>query len=86
MRTPRPQTRRLDRVNVTLAGALKQMRKGAALHYQLTKSGPLWQLSNGTKLTPEIARSITADPNVVAVNHALFRGSPPQTWVFAWTE
>jgi hypothetical protein len=79
-------TRRLDAVNLNIAAALRAMRSGAALHFEYTRNGPRWLLSNGMKLTPEVARAIVSAPNVVVVDHALFKDTTAQTWRYAWTE
>jgi hypothetical protein len=84
--TPKPRVARLNRVSTSAAVALRAMRKGAALHLNYTPKGPLWQLSNGLRLTPEAAHAVIADQNVVAVDYALFRDAEAQTWRFAWVE
>jgi hypothetical protein len=71
---------------MTIDRSLRAMKKGAALHYQHTSTGPRWSLSNGLRLSAEVARGVIADPNVVAVDLALFRDSTAQTWRYAWTE
>jgi hypothetical protein len=78
--------RRLDAVNQRIDGALRAMRNGAALHFQPGRSGGRWQLSNGRRLTDEAARLIVCNPHIVNVDHALFRGSPAQTYRYAWTK
>lgn len=85
-RIHRPRASRLDRVNISIASALKAMRSGAALHLDHTPKGPPWQLSNGPRLTADVARVVVANPDVVAVDHALFRNTKAQTWRFAWID
>jgi hypothetical protein len=77
------QVRRLDRVNLGVAGALKAMqRDGCALHCELGESGTYWWLSNGWRVRSNIARVVILNPSVVGVDTALFAGTPAQTYRF----
>jgi hypothetical protein len=77
--------RRLDAANQMIDDALRAMRKGAALHFRPGRASGRWQLSNGLRITDEAARIIISNPNIVSVDYALFRGSPAQTYRYAWT-
>jgi hypothetical protein len=64
------------------AAVIDEMRAGAALHLQYTRSGPLWVLSNGREVSDGIAKLVVASSSVVGVGDALFDGCPAQT--FRW--
>jgi hypothetical protein len=75
------QARRLDRVNLGVAGVLKAMqRDGCALHCELAESGSHWWLSNGRRVRSNIARVVTLNPNVISVGGSLFADVPAQTY------
>jgi ABC-type taurine transport system ATPase subunit len=79
------QAKRLDRVNLGVAGVLKAMqRDGCALHCELAETGQLWWLSNGQRVRSNVARIVVINPNIVNVDTALFAGAPAQT--YRWVE
>ena len=80
----RGRTRRLDRVNRQIYDALRAMRNGALLRLEYSRWGPDWHLTSGGRLHAEVARAVVADPHVIPVDHALFKGFAAQTW--RWLE
>jgi hypothetical protein len=55
------------------------MQRGASLHLTFTRQGSDFVLSNGVRVTPEVALMVVNDVRVVSVNDGLFP-STPQTW------
>jgi hypothetical protein len=66
------QARRLDRLNSKVAEVLTWMRNGSALLLAFGFGAqPVWRLSNGRQVAPEVARLVTTHPKVVGVGDAL---------------
>jgi hypothetical protein len=82
----RGRARRLDSINQQIEHALRSMKRGAALHFQPGVAGGRWKLSNGVRLSDQVAAAIVRDRNIVAVDLALFAGELAQTYRYAWTE
>jgi hypothetical protein len=59
---------------------LEAMRRGAALHLQHTRGGPVWTLSTGQQIGDSVARLVTQSASVVGVGDCLFENGPSQTW------
>ena len=66
----------INRINQALAA----MRAGQTLHLQYREGRPLWSLSNGQRVTAEVAALLTSNANVVPAGDALFPDQPAQTW------
>jgi hypothetical protein len=79
------QAKRLDRVNLGVAGVLKAMqRDGCALHCEIAETGQLWWLSDGRRVRRTVARIVIINPNIIGVGSALFDdGTPAQTYRYA---
>jgi hypothetical protein len=78
--TLRSNRRRLDRRLQGAEQVLNALQAGDALHFQYTRSGPCWTLTNGRPVSDKIARLVIASSSVVGVGDALFRGTASQTW------
>jgi len=80
----RRQAARIDRRRHAADWVDIAMRNGGlALHLSYGPSGASWRLSNGKSVSPEIAKIVIADPDVVSVGDALFRDTPAQTFRLA---
>jgi len=59
------------------------MRKeGQALLCSFERSGPVWWLTDGRAVSPEIAKLVIVDADVGPVGDALFQDMPAQTFRF----
>jgi hypothetical protein len=77
--------RRLDRINWNTQAVLAAMKRGQSLHLHLGRNGPIWHLSGGRTITPEVAKAVTANAHVIDVGDALaINGARSQTW--RWVE
>ena len=72
--------RRLDRSCREVACVLQAMEQGAALHLSYEAGRPVWRLSSGALVAAATAAIIVTKDVVVAVDDALFRNLPGQTW------
>jgi hypothetical protein len=70
----------LNKVHVVVA----EMRGGQALHHHFDRRGPVWALSDGREVRPDIAELVIIHPGVVGVGDALFHDAPGQT--YRWAE
>ena len=75
----RAKHRQLDRRRRGAARVITEMSRGASLHLAFTRHGSDFTLSNGTRVTPEVALLVVNDVRVVSVNDGLFPATP-QTW------
>jgi hypothetical protein len=76
--------RRLDRRNRGVTTVLAQMRgAGASLHKHFARGRPVWVLSTGGEVPPDIATLVIANGNVVDVGDTLFGGELSQTFRYA---
>jgi hypothetical protein len=79
--------RRLDRRRTGAGRVLADMqRRGLTLHFQFSHKGPIWLLSDSTKVSSEVARIMTANPAITAAGDTLFphsASSLSQTWRWA---
>src|SRR5262245_53346990 len=73
-----------DRRRQKAASVIAAMAAGATLNLTFTKTGSAWTLSDGTRVTPEIALMVANDVRVVGVNDGLFPVTP-QTWRYVET-
>jgi hypothetical protein len=85
-RIPTPRTlhnsrRRLDTRNVRCQTVLDQMRLGAVLHLEFRKGCPVWWLSPGENVTPEIASLVVLHRFVRGGNDGLLAGVS-QTFIY----
>jgi len=71
---------RADRHRNGAAQVLTRMQRGAALHQHFTKTRPIWSLSDGTAVAPDVAKIIITDINVVGVGDGLFGRELSQTF------
>jgi len=71
--------RQLDRRRHGAARVITAMSRGASLHLTYSKDGSDFTLSNGMRVTPEVALLVVNDVRVVSVNDGLFPATP-QTW------
>jgi len=71
--------RKLDRRRGDAAHVISAMSRGASLHLTFTRRGSDFMLSNGIRVTPEVALLVVNDVRVVSVNDGLFP-TTPQTW------
>jgi hypothetical protein len=78
-------SRRLDRKIAAIAAVLGAMRAGRALRLHFGSSGAQWRLTNGMRVTPEVARIIISDPHVTPCDGTLFRECAAQTWRYTET-
>jgi hypothetical protein len=75
----RAKRRQLDRRRRGAARVITEMARGASLHLAFTRHGSDFMLSNGTRVTPEVALLVVNDVRIVGVNDGLFPATP-QTW------
>jgi len=75
----RAKHRKLDRRRRGAARVITAMSRGASLHLAFTRHGSNFTLSNGIRVTPEVALLVVNDVRVVNVNDGLFP-TAPQTW------
>ena len=90
MASPTPSTlrnnsRRLDRLNASVAVVLDAMRNGATLHLEFYETGAKWRISTGRYVTDAVAKIVIADKRVVGVGDTLFADETSQTWRFIET-
>src|SRR5262245_18771043 len=72
---------RLDRRLQEVSRVLDASHDGAALRLHYQQGRPIWSLSTGPFVTPEVAAIVTTKPDVIAVDNGLpFPGSAPMTW------
>ena len=84
LRQLRNSARHLDRINWNTQAVLAAMKRGQALHLHFGRHGPVWHLSGGHTITPEVAKAVTSNAHVVDVGDALaIDGARSQTWRFA---
>jgi hypothetical protein len=74
--------RRLDRNRKAATGVLTKLIRGESLNLSFERGMRRWLLSDGTNVTDEVAKIITADHRVISVGDALFRNMPGQTWSY----
>jgi hypothetical protein len=72
--------RRLDRNRKGAAAILTKMQRGQLLNLSFERGMRRWLLSDGTIVTDEVAKIVTADHRVVGVGDALFKNMPGQIW------
>jgi hypothetical protein len=72
--------RRLDRNRRAAAVVLTKMQRGQSLNLSFEWGMRRWLLSDGTSITDEVAKIVTADHRVLSVGDALFENMPGQTW------
>jgi hypothetical protein len=72
--------RRLDRRVNSANFVISCMRAGATLHLTFGRNGPVWSLSDGRKISDEVARLVTTDHRVIGVGDALFQGMTAQSF------
>lgn len=80
----RANARKLDQLNGKVATVLAAMQRGEALHHERMWYGGIWWLSNGRRITDEIAQVVIQNANVTGVGDALFHGARSQT--YRWIE
>jgi hypothetical protein len=79
----RQQQRRVDRRRLSADRVIAAMRNdGFALHCSFERSGDMWWLSNGTRVSPEVAKLLVINSNIVSVGDALFCNASGQTYRF----
>jgi hypothetical protein len=84
LRQLRTNAKHLDRLNWNAQATLAAMRRGEALHMYFGRYGPVWHLSSGRTITPEVAKAVTANAHVIDVGDALaIDGARSQTWRWA---
>ncbi len=71
----RKRNRRADRMRTGAAQTLDAMKNGAALLMFYEQGRPVWKLSTGIFITPDVANAVTNNPNVVGVGDCLFPGA-----------
>ena len=75
------QRARLDRRRLSVDRVIAAMReRGVALHVSHEKSGDLWWLSDGSRVTAETAKLAVVHPNIINVGDGLFGGELSQTF------
>jgi hypothetical protein len=76
--------RRLNRRVQSATFVISCMRAGATLHLTFRnggrKSQPEWMLSDGQRISSEVARLVINDHRVVSVGDSLFQGMTGQTY------
>jgi hypothetical protein len=72
--------RRLDRWVNSANFIISCMRAGATLHLTYRRNGPVRSLSDGRRVSDEIAQMVIVDRRVAAVGDSLFRGMTSQTY------
>jgi hypothetical protein len=75
--------RLLDRRRQGAAAVLIKMQRGRSLNLSFERGMRRWLLSDGTSITDEVAKIVTADHRVVGIGDSLFRNMPSQTWRWA---
>jgi hypothetical protein len=71
---------RLDRNRKGAAAILTKMQRGQLLNLSFERGMRRWLLSDGTTVTDEVAKIVTAGHRVVGVGDALFKNMPGQIW------
>jgi hypothetical protein len=66
--------RAADRVIATMRD------QGQALHVSHEKPKDIWWLTNGSRVSPEIAKLVIVHPDIASVGDAPFGGTPGQTY------
>jgi len=66
------------------ARVVAKMRNGASLHCCFTQRGPIWSLSDGTVVHPDIAKIVTTNINVHGVGDSLFPRALGVSQTFRW--
>jgi hypothetical protein len=72
--------RRLDRNRKGAVAVLTKLQRGQSLNLWFECGMRRWLLSDGTSVTDEVAKIVTADRRVLSVGDALFKNMPGQTW------
>jgi signal-transduction protein with cAMP-binding, CBS, and nucleotidyltransferase domain len=72
--------RRLDHNRKAVAAVLTKMRRGQSPSLSFEHGMRRWLLSDGTSVTEEVPKIMTADHRVLSVGDALFKNMPGQTW------
>jgi hypothetical protein len=62
------------------AAVLTKMQRGQSLNLSFERGKRRWLLSDGTSVTDEVAKIVTADRRVHGGGDALFENMPGQTW------
>jgi hypothetical protein len=70
----------LDRRHLSAKAVKIAMRRGGALHLHFGRTGPVWMLSDGRRVSDEAAKFVLASVNVVSVGEAVFCGATSQTF------
>jgi hypothetical protein len=78
----RRQAARIDRRRRAADRVVAAMRDGAALRCSHERSGVVWWLSNGRSVSPEIAKFVIVNADIMSVGDSLFRNVPAQTFCF----
>jgi hypothetical protein len=74
--------RQLDRRCLSADRVMAAMRKGQALHCSFERGGPVWWLSDGARVSPEVAKLVVDHVQTISVGDGLFRGGTAQTYRF----
>src|SRR5262245_17184162 len=72
--------RRRDRHLREVTRALEAMRSGAALRCCFQRGRAIWFLSTGPFVAADVAATLIARPDIIAVDVGLFPGATPQSW------
>ena len=56
------------------------MMRGALLYLYYERGRPLWRLSTGIFVADDVARAVTAQPDIADGGDSLFRNMPGQSW------
>jgi hypothetical protein len=76
----RAAAQRLDLRNRGVTMVLNAMRHGAALYKMFTPSGTVWTLSNGCRVSTQVAAVVIVDPDIASVGDGLFDDGSTQTY------
>jgi len=77
---------RADRHRNRAADVVAKMRSGAVLHLCFTSRGPVWSLSDGTVVHPDIAKIVTTNVNIHGVGDSLFPRVAGCSQTFLWQD
>jgi hypothetical protein len=78
----RRSSRRVDRLNRSVAIVMDAMRNGCTLHAEFCQAGLRWRMSNGRFVSDEVAKIIIIDKRIVGVGDTLLPSVPSQTFRF----
>jgi hypothetical protein len=77
---------RASRCRNGAARIITKMQHGATLHLCFMRGEATWSLSDGTRVTGDIAKIVTSNFNVVGVGDCLFPRAADVSQTFRWSD